>query len=488
MAPPNLSPLAEFFFSPRSSDLSTVGREFLGYFVKQFWPGVRTQIDKLPGTRLDYPLLVFPFSLLAFLALLAFWEQPRPRNAVWAGVLAGLLAYVYFHTWVYWTVGLGFLTVATLLWYRQDRARLRGMMLLLASMALVLVPYAWNYYRLITAPGHEDFIRRLSLAEGREFFFVGLGFDYLTYALLSALVLGLFWKRGREKAILFLAFLAAMVGVWNVQLITGFVPAPDHWPKAVSPMLFIVGTAIAGELARLAARRWIWLARAVPLILALAIVGMVTKQVVNVTSLSRGLQPWVAGKYAFPKELVDSWEWMNANLPLEPRVISSSFMTSQYLAVYTSARPYLPQSIISPLPVSDFESRYLAASRLFGVSAEVLGAALTSRPPSTPCTGPSCYYRDENFGKLTDDLYACYFSRGGVNSYFRQGCGVVPEERRAELLAEYARLDVSWDDVPADYVYYGPWERQFSQPHFERDLRLTLVYQNPLVEIYQVKK
>jgi hypothetical protein len=136
----------------------------------------------------------------------------------------------------------------------------------------------------------------------------------------------------------------------------------------------------------------------------------------------------------------------------------------------------------------DFESRYLTASRLFGVNVEVLGAALKSRPPPTPCLEPSCYYRDENFGKLTDDLYACYFSRGGVNSYFRQGCGVVPEERRAELLAEYARLDVSWDDVPADYVYYGPWERQFSQPHFERDLRLTLVYQNPLVEIYQVKK
>src|SRR3989338_7952946 len=102
-----LPDLAEIFFSPRSSDFATNWREFLGYFVKQFWPGVNTQIDKLALTRLDFPLLVLPFFLLAFLALLTFWENPRPRNAIFAGAAAGLLGYVFFLTLVFWMAVLG---------------------------------------------------------------------------------------------------------------------------------------------------------------------------------------------------------------------------------------------------------------------------------------------------------------------------------------------------------------------------------------------
>ena len=97
-----------------------------------------------------------------------------------------------------------------------------------------------------------------------------------------------------------------------------------------------------------------------------------------------------------------------------------------------------------------------------------------------------CYYRDENFGKLSDDLYACFFSRGGVNTYFRKGCGRIPEEKQSELMNRYTTLFPSWQDIEAEYVYYGPWERQFSQPDFENDPRLRLIFQNELVKIYQI--
>ncbi len=485
MALPNLG---EFFISPRSSGITTIWREFLGYFVKQFWPGVNTQIDKLPFTRLDFPLLVLPFFLLAFLALLAFWKDPRPRNAIFAGITAGLLGYVYFHTWVYWTLVVGFVAIATFGFYRRDTVRVRGVALLIAVLAIVLIPYAVNYYQFVSTPGHEDFALRLSLAEGREFFLVGLGFDYVVYLVLALLIGFLYFKKDRKSALFFFCLLGAMVAVWNVQVFTGFVPAPDHWPKAISVVLYILSAVVFFELTRFVGARSPRFAAFVPVILFLIIFGVVTKKVVNVISLSRGLQPWVAAKHSFPKDIVDSWDWINTNIPGEPRIVSSSFLTSQYLAVYTSARPYLPQSIISPLPTKELEERYLVVSRLFDVPETVMKVQLASKAPPMQCDDPACYYRDENFGKATDDLYACFFSRGGVNTYFRQGCGRVPEERRSELLLRYRALNPIWQDIEGDYVYYGIWERQFSQPDFEHDPKLTLVYENPMVKIFRIQK
>lgn len=483
-----LPDLHEIFFSPRASDFATNWREFLGYFVKQFWPGVNTQIDKLPLTRLDFPLLVLPFFLMAFLALLAFWERPRPRNAILAGVTAGLLGYVYFHTWVYWMAVVGFMAIATFIFYRHDAERIRGIAIAVASAVVTLIPYAINYFRFAAAPGHKDFILRLSLAEGREFFWRGLGFDYLAYAAVGVLIAFLYFKRDRSRMMFLLALLAAMFAVWNVQLLTGFVPASDHWPKAVSIVLFIISATILFELSRRAMIRWSRLTLLIPAFLIVGSLAVATKKVVNVVSLSRDPQQWVMNKYAFPKEIADSWEWINGNIPGEPRIVSSSFLTSQYLAVYTSARPYLPQSIISPLETAELERRYLVSSRLFEVPDAVIAAQLAAKAPPMECDEPYCYYRDENFGKLTDDLYACFFSRGSVNTYFRQGCGRVPEERRRELLVRYATLRPAWQDIEVDYVYYGPWERQFSEPSFDRDSRLALVYQNSLVEIYRIRK
>ncbi|RJQ36778.1 hypothetical protein C4552_02715 [Candidatus Parcubacteria bacterium] len=485
MALPNLE---QFFFTPRSSDLATIWREFLGYFVKQFWPGVNTQIDKLPLTRLDFPLLTLPFFLIAFLALLAFWERPRPRNAIFAGVAGGLLGYVYFHTWIYWMAVLGMTAVAAAFSYIRegDRARLRGAAIMLGSAAVTLAPYAMNFVRFTRAEGQEDFLLRLSLAEGREFFWVGLGFDYLAYIVLGAFAWLIYGKRDRMRAIFLIILIAAMPVIWNVQLVTGFVPAPDHWPKATSVTIFIIVSLMVFELARRISERSRRAAILITALIALGSLAVVAKKAVNVAMLAREPQQWIINKHFFPKDIAASWEWINEHIPGEPRIISSSFLTSQYLAVYTSARPYLPQSIISPLPQDELEARYLTASKLFAVAPETLAAQLASEPPAIACVGPLCYYRDENFRKLTDDLYACYFSRGAVNEYFRQGCGRVPDDRREELIRRYETLQVQWSDVAAEYVYYGPWELQFGNPDFDRDPALRRVYENPIVKIYQI--
>ena len=96
--------LQQIFTDTGSDGLKETFREFLGYFVKQFFPGINTQIEKLYFARFDYPLFVFPIFILAIAGLIYFWQKPTKLNALGAAIPAGLLFYFYFHYWVYWVI------------------------------------------------------------------------------------------------------------------------------------------------------------------------------------------------------------------------------------------------------------------------------------------------------------------------------------------------------------------------------------------------
>ncbi len=485
MVLPNLK---EIFTDFGNDGLAVSFREFLGYFVKQFWPGVSTQVDKLPYMRLDYPLLVLPFFLLAIIASIAFWERPTRRRGVWAGLTTGLLLYVYFNTWVYWVIVLGFLSIYAFMRRRDDPARLAGLAACWVAFAAMAIPFAANYLSFSAAPGAADYLYRQWIAEGREPGLTALGYAYLLYAFLAAAVMRLYWPSQSRKALLFLAMIAAMVMVWNVQLLTGFVPAPDHWKRIISVVIFIILFQMGADLIQRMRRNLPRAAAAATVLIVLLAAAAVAKKIVNAASLSAGLQPWVAAKYAFPPELADSWAWISEHLPGEPKIISPSTMTSQYLAVYTAARPVVPYGILTPLPMAEIEQRVLTANRLFGVSEDRLRAELGDLDRVPPeCAGPECFDQRLNFTKTRFNLYGCYFFREPFNAAVNRACAM-PDEYREAMVRRYRQTAADWSDVDADYVYYGPHERQFARVEFRKDPRFTLVYENPLVEIYRIEK
>ena len=463
-------------------------REFLGYFAKQFWPGVNTQIDKLYLARLEYPLLVLPFYLLAFLTLLVFWERPSRRRALAAGAVAGLLAYAYFHLWAYWMMVIALLAARAFVCRHRDPERWRGMLALGAASALSALPYLVNQFWFSRLPGAYDLALRLGLAEGRTPALRYLGFDYLFYAGVAVLVWWLYvrrWRMRRERAVLFLAMIGAVVAVWNVQVLLGAVPFPMHWDRIASPALFIILAVLMHDVASRVASGRRRVAVAMAIVLAMATALALTKKMVNVLAIRRDPQAWVLRKYQFPREVAESFAWINENLGREPKVVSSSFMTAHFLTVYTSARPYLVLWFFAPVEQSILEERYLTASRLFGVPEAMIRYQLAEEG-LPPCSGAHCFDIEDNIRKTAYYLYGYYFRRGSVNEYFIAH-GAVPEERLSLLLARYRELDPRWQDSGAAYVYYGPWERQFSAPDLGQDPVLERVYENPLVEIYRIK-
>jgi uncharacterized membrane protein len=55
-------------------------------------------------------------------------------------------------------------------------------------------------------------------------------------------------------------------------------------------------------------------------------------------------------------------------------------------------------------------------------------------------------------------------------------------------MAVYPRIKADWKSVDADYVYYGPWEKQITQTDLSKDSNLELIFKNSEVEIYKIKK
>jgi hypothetical protein len=64
------------------------------------------------------------------------------------------------------------------------------------------------------------------------------------------------------------------------------------------------------------------------------------------------------------------------------------------------------------------------------------------------------------------------------------------ESKQRELMNRYITINSTWENIEADFAYYGPWEKQLNggkEITTEKD-NVKLVYKNPLVKIYKINK
>lgn len=482
--------LREIFTDTGSNGLAETFREFLGYFVKQFFPLVKTQIEKLYFARFDYPLLVFPLLLLAITALWSFWHKPTRRRAILSGLTTGALFYSYFHYWVYLVVVIGLLFIYTIFTAYTDHAsnksRIKNFLLLLGTLLLAAAPYFINYLKFSQTESAHDYALRLGIAEGREPALAALGFDYLVYLGLALIAILAYGQRARLKAALIVSFMVAAPVVWNIQLVTGFVPAPNNWERTVSPFLFISVFIILYDLTTRLINTRPRAKKVVGAILFVLALAVIAKKVVNIQNIYQVPETRIINNYSFYGELTDSWLWINKNLPREPKILSNSFLTSLYLNSYTSSRPFLPLGNLTSQPTHKLEERFLEANKFLGTAPDGLIGQLANTL-YLDCASKSCPPNtEENLRKNLWHLYWHYFRGGPVNSYLARP-QKISGEYIDKLVARYAVLKIDPDKIPADYIYYGPWESQLS-PEWRGHSGFKLIYQNPQVRIYSNSK
>ena len=479
--------LQQIFTDTGSNGLKESFREFLGYFVKQFFPGVNTQIEKIYFARFDYPLFVFPIFILAITGLIYFWEKPTKLRAILAATPAGLLFYFYFHYWVYWVTVISLLFLYTLIFERRNTARFKNFILLIATLALIATPYFINYFNFSKSSATLDYAHRLGIAEGREPGLAELGFDYILYILLALTAYKIFWKKDYLKAVLIWSFLIAAIIIWNIQLITGFVPAPNNFRRTISPLLFIIIGIISFELSTRLTIKTLQTKKIVSAVLIVLTLLVVSKKIVNVFVIKNNPENRILENYDFSKNIEESWSWINKNLKKEPKIISNSFMTSLYLGAHTSARPFLPIGNLTTKTTSELEGRFLLVNKIFRVDSEIVKKQLSSVlyidcskelcPPNT----------DQNLRKNLWHLYFHYFRIGSINKYLADP-EYITKEYINNLVKNYDQIPIDLNQVNADFIYYGPWEKQFGKAGFNKKNEFELIYQNPEIKIYKILK
>ncbi|MEK7629074.1 MAG: hypothetical protein AAB394_00945 [Patescibacteria group bacterium] len=439
-------------------------------FINSFLPFVMTQFNQLPLDRFDEPLLTYPIYLSAIIFFIIFWQNPRMVTAIFSGFFAGLLYYTYFHHWVYWTTVLGILYLYVLFFKGKDKSLTRNYLILFGVLAVTIIPYFINYFSFVQTSGSQYFSLKVGAMHGRYFGITGENIiDYVLYALLGILVYLMYWQKDRHKAVLFLGFILSMFAVWNIQLITGIVPIEAFFRRTLAPLIFLILFNLFYDLVVKLEIKWPQTRKYVAMILITLVVFVITKNVVNMYLISCCTQPHIIEYNKLPDGILNSWNWINGHLEHEPKIISSSILTSLYLPGYTSARPFLPTAYLTLLSMEETDRRYLESQKLFAVNDDAL--------------------RNIDL----DMVYGFYFLAryGSFSNYFPNADNTIIDQKKAEKVEELMRLykDMAvfrWKDVNADYVYVGPWEKETVGRDFSKDKNIELVYQNSFVEIYRI--
>lgn len=478
-----LTPLS-FLFYRWSDDIWGSLNEIVSITIKQFIPLVRTQTHKLYLARIDDPLLTYPFFLTAIVFFFKFWLKPARRFAILAGMSAGLLFYVYFHYWVLWATIILIMFLYSLYSRRENPEKFKNYLLLLGVWVIFSIPYLINYFRVTNFLDYNDFVYRFGMAVGRNWDVVWqLRWRYPVYFLSAVLVyLAYFrYKKEKEKAVLFLGCCLAMFISPHLQLLTGFMPVPGQATKAAALLLFIILFTICYDGVKLIEEKRSSFKKVFLMLLVLFLVTLPFKKIVNILDISQPASE-IIKSYHFPGEIVDSWKWINIDWPPESSVISSSVVTSVYLSTYTSARPFLAVGFASAMPMKLLENRFLLANKFFNVDPEVVKKRLVQEEVSCFSDCPKDGWM--NLNKSFRFIYINYFASG---QKVLSGDAFMPRDYLDVLVENYQEIMVKdYKYLGVGYVYYGPLEKQFSQPKFTQDQNLTLVFMNPSVTIYKV--
>ncbi len=453
---------------------------FVNIFLKNFYPGINTLLPLLFWSRIDYPLLTSLVYLPAIALTVIFLEKPRPLIALTASAVSGLLFYTYFHIWSYWLVVGVIFAGGALVLLRKERTLLRNLFLMVFVVFLISLPYFFNQFTLSRLPSYGEYINRLGIERG-SFFRWEAWPHYLLYFLLAGAVYFFLWRdsKKRKRAVFWWACLAAALVVWNAQLVLGFVPHSDHWPRSIDVILFLIILDVGSSFLHTLINRRAWLTKIAPLMVICLSLLLVVKKSNNIAKFVKPPES-ILTNHSFPEEQLDAWRWMNSNLR-EPGILSSSFVSGIYAMAFSSARPYMATGGLSPISNFEIEERFLVANKLFGVSENILEARLRDGEGLLCDFDCDRKYVDVN---LRDARFLMHqlFYRDSVPS------NKIPESKIGELLKRYRDLETDWKSVGAEFVYYGPFERQFSEIDFREEEDLELIYQNPTIEIYKILK
>mgnify|MGYP001617082769 CR=1 FL=1 len=469
-------------------------------------------------SRVEDPQLTMPLYLAALVLFLLIFQGRKEKWIVpLAGIFYGLLFYSYFYYWMYLSMALTLGLV--LLWRPMPEVRTR-LGIAMALGLLISIPHWINASLVAALPQYPDLFDRLRPEIGRAFNFQTLPVAaYFLHASLAAAAW--FFLRGKDRgsALFLISFLLPIYAAYNMQLITGFNVHPDHWFKAVLPIVNAAWLVVAYHAfrqygARLTPRTlvipWALLAAILFFKITRTEVALVRHASVALLALASLALFWVSGAKRYPwmrarpvlasagacaiallfvkgialqrtfiaqnaaktipAQEFASYQWLTEHTPAYSVVATPSFTTSARLQIYTKNRLFLPNGYNTLAGDDELWTRLRLTHALYGTATDTFYSILNG-VTDLGGGGEDAAPIDNRFFafKPSLDRLAVYYLfhmkylDSAPGSTFRSTSPVVLHAAIvARELDRYEKRDAPAAIPPPyrlDYLYYGPRER-----------------------------
>jgi hypothetical protein len=192
--------------------------------------------------------------------------------------------------------------------------------------------------------------------------------------------------------------------------------------------------------------------------------------------------------YTMPQNIIDAHEWLNKNTPVDSVIITPSLTSNYLLPHYTHNNVFLPNACLSIAPESEALERLYIVYKMFGISDKYLNRIIN--PEFEDVIG-------ENVEKWSFDIYE---TRGAIyflsDKYVAKGLDfhagasndspLLTQEVYARIMDGYKNFicDDCLKKYRADYVFYGPREKNIANIDLTKNKFLQKVYDKDGVEIY----
>lgn len=462
--------------------LLPVKLENLKILVRAILPLGSPTTDVLMSRYVSFSILpAWPFFALVFLSILRSLKYRKIFWTILSGILLGFLAYMVLTDFIYILIGLTTLLIITLISKNfKSSKQIFWILMIAAGVASGLL---FNFFAIRTLPWADEFYRRLS-GEFTHLPRFSFWKEYIAYVVFALLVW--LWGKRHEQKIeswFIMSFILAVIVLLNIQVLTGFNPAPTVWFEHQAYFGFALGFLVLFF--------WVYnycAHKSKKLKFVVSVIGIAIIILLTVRTIYTNF--YVANSiykhYYIPKPISRSFEWLNNNTPRDSVVVTPSLITNGLLPVFTHNGVLLPAAITSPASQEEIIDRYLLSYALFGVRGEYLERALHKSGEKIDDFAQN--HENNLMILMFDSLYAPQ----ELDAFFHGGKArnKVPEEVTDELvnrLNKYPKkIDFLLSQYRLDYIYLGPYERRLSSIDFDKVNFLEKVYTDEGIQIYKI--
>lgn len=421
-----------------------------------------------------------PIFALAFLFILLALEKKERKWQIFAGIIHGLLIYVYLTDVMYLFTAMSIMVVIFFLQKRFSEIKKLATIIGIATITSAL--YWWNFFYIQFLPWSKEFYIRLGGELTHQFRTSHIK-EYIALIIFSLVVWFLGKKMGKQVVATYLIGLAtAGILLLNLQVFVGYNPAPTVWSGHQMYFgLFLAWLVVAYWVYLILKQKWPVMSKVFSMSLILIVVMVTARIAYTQFFIASYLYP----AHTLPANITRSLNWLNANTPRDSVVVSPSLITNALLPVFTHNNSLLPVAVTSAASQAEILDRFFVAYSLFGYSPEYIKSALKNDlPKSDDLTG----YQENG---LTTWLFESYYVDHSIDGYFYRRTAEIPPEVTARIVSDYEhypkRKEYLLNRYRADYLYVGPYEKMYSGVDFSKQEYLEEVYNEEDVSIYKIK-